>query len=189
MNPMKRDAMKTWFRRTLLLAPCGLLLSGCGLLPAPQADPVRHFTLSGPRDTAAVADAVSVRPVRLAGHLRSRAMAVRISENEIVYLEDLRWAEPLDEAITQILRNRLRQVGGGASVSVQVQRCEVDRSAGDRVLVAATYTIAPLQGEARTGVFTSAPRVWQGTDHGELVGLLRDAVHEFAEAVAAEAAK
>jgi len=188
MNTKKYEGMKAWVRRVLLLAPCALLLAACSL-PTPQSDSVRHFTLSGPRDAAAVADAVSVRPVRLAGHLRSRAMAVRVSENEIVYLEDMRWAEPLDEAITQILRNRLRQVGGGASVSVQVQRCEVDRSAGDRVLVAATYTITPSKGEPHTGVFSSSPRTWSGGKHAELVGLLREAVTELAEAVAADAAK
>ncbi len=188
MNTKQPDGMKTWFRRSLLLAPCSLLLAACSL-PSPQSDPVRHFTLSGPRDAAAVADAATVRPVRLAGHLRSRAMAVRVSENEIVYQEDMRWAEPLDEAITQVLRNRLRQVGGGASVSVQVQRCEVDRSAGDRVLVAATYTITPPKGEPRTGVFSSTPRTWRGADHAELVGLLREAVDELAEVVAADAGK
>lgn len=187
MNTQQSDGMKTRFRRVLLPVSCSLLLAACSL-PTPQADPVRHFTLSGPRDAAAVADAVSVRPVRLAGHLRSRAMAVRVSENEIVYLEDMRWAESLDEAITQILRNRLRQVGGGASVSVQVQRCELDRSAGDRVIVAATYTITSPKGEPRPGVFTSTPRTWSGGDYAGLVGLLREAVGELAEAVATAAA-
>ena len=102
----------------LALAAAVLAAAGCNL-PAPQEDRVRHFTLSGQADGPAVVDAVSVRPVRLAGHLRGRAMAVRVSENEVIYLEDVRWAEPLDEAITQILRNRLRQIGTGATVTAQ----------------------------------------------------------------------
>lgn len=176
------------------IAVLGLLSSvlcfntGCKLLPAPQADPVRHFTLSEPATAAAAATgAVTVRPVQLAGHLRSRAMAVRVSANEVVYLEEIRWAEPLDEAITQMLRNRLRTVGGGASVAVQVQRCELVRSDGDTVQLAATYTVTPLASPARSGSFAATPRRWEGSDHGALVELLREAVNELAEVIAADA--
>ncbi len=166
---------------------CSLLLVSCNVLPAPQADPVRHFTLSGPASAGAVADAVTVRPVQLAGHLRSRAMAVRVSENEVIYLDDARWAEPLDEAITQMLRNRLRSVGGGASVAVQVQRCELVRAEGNTVQLTATYTVTAPGSPARSGSFTAAPRAWDGRDHGTLVGLLREAVTELVEAVAVAA--
>lgn len=181
--------MKSAYRYSVL----GLLSSvlwfsaGCNLLPSPQADTVRHFTLSGPADATVVADAASVRPVQLAGHLRNRAMAVRVSANEVIYLNDVRWAEPLDEAVTSVLRNRLRSVGGGASVTVQVQRCELVRSEGNTVQLAATYTISAPGHPARSGSFAAAPRTWEGKDHGTLVGLLREAVTELAEAVAAAA--
>jgi hypothetical protein len=164
--------------------------SGCNILPQPQADTTRHFTLSGPAEAGAVADAVQVRPVRLAGHLRNRAMAVRVSANEVVYLDDIRWAEPLDEAITQVLRNRLRQVAGGAAVVVQIQRCELVRSEGNGVQLAATYSITPSGGgDARSGTFTATPRTWSGGDHGALVGLIREAIEELADAIAAAAGK
>ena len=163
--------------------------SGCNLLPEQQADPVRHFTLSGPAGAAAVADPVRVRPVQLAGHLHNRSVAVRVSENEVIYLDDARWAEPLDEALTQILRNRLRSVGGGGVVTVQVQRCEPVRSEGNTVQFAATYTVTPPSGPARSGSFAATPRTWDGRDHGVLVGLLHDAATELAEAVAAAAAE
>jgi uncharacterized lipoprotein YmbA len=165
----------------------GSLLSGCNVLPEQQADPVRHFTLSGPAGTSTVADAVTVRPVQLAGHLRNRSMAVRVSENEVIYLDDVRWAEPLDEAITQVLRNRLRTVGGGASVAVQVQRCELVRSEGNTVQLAATYTVTSPGGPAHSGSFVAGPRTWDGRDHGALVGLLREAVTELAEAISVAA--
>jgi uncharacterized lipoprotein YmbA len=182
----------TYCRRlgfALLLAPCSLLLTACSILPEPQADPVRHFTLSGPLEDAPRADAPTVRPVRLAGHLRNRSMAVRVSENEVVYRADVRWAEPLDEAITQVLRHRLQPLGGGAVVNVQVQRCELVRSAGDQVQLAATYTIAPRSGDSRSGTFTATPRSWSGGDTGELVGLIQAAVNELADALAAEVGK
>lgn len=160
------------------------LLAGCNL-PSPQADPVRHFTLSSPSSGEAPADAVSVRPVRLAGHLRGRAMAVRVSENEVTYWEDVRWAEPLDEAITSVLRNRLRQVSADAVVTVQIQRCELVQPAANAVQLSATYSIAPATGAAKSGTFTSSARTWTGGDHAALVGQIKEAVGELADALAA----
>jgi hypothetical protein len=175
---------------SLQLSAFSLFLSACNILPEPQADTTRHFTLSGPAEAGAVADAVQVRPVRLAGHLRNRAMAVRVSANEVVYLDEVRWAEPLDEAITQVLRNRLRQVAGGGVVVVQIQRCELVQSEGNAVQLAATYAITPAGGaEAQTGVFMATPRTWSGGDHGALVSLIREAVEELAGAIVAAAEK
>lgn len=181
--------MKPQPRYSLLLVPCALLLTSCSILPEPQADPVRHFTLSGPLGGTPAVDAPVVRPVRVAGHLRNRSLAVRVSENEVVYRADVRWAEPLDEAITQVLRNRLQPLGGGAVVNVQVQRCELVRSAGDQVQLAATYTIVPRSGESRPGTFTATPRTWAGGEPGELVGLIQAVVSELADALAAEVGK
>ncbi len=164
------------------------LLAACNL-PAPQEDSVRYFTLSAPPSGAAVPDPVTVRQVRLAGHLANRSMAVRVSDNEVIYLEDVRWAESLDEAVTQILRQRLRQVAGDAVVSIQIQRCELVRNAGNAVQVTATYSIIPGTGTGRTGVFASSPRKWDGKDYGTLVSLLRDGVQELAETVAQAAAQ
>ena len=155
------------------------------MLPLPQADTVRHFTLSSPAAMAPVANAAQVRPVQLAGHLHNRAMAVRIAENEVIYLDEVRWAEPLEEAITQLLRARLGSVEGGASVTVQVQRCELERFAGNRVELAATYAITPTDGgAARRGAFSATPRTWDGKDYGALVGQLRDAIGELGDTLA-----
>lgn len=187
MNRREQPRMNTakprlkWLALSAQLSALGLMLSGCSL-PTPQADAVRYFTLSTPAAGVAAADAVAVRPVRMAGHLRNRDMAVRVSDNEVIYLEDVRWAEPLDEAITQLLRQRLRQVPSDAVVTVQVQRCEFVRDAGD-VQVTATYAISGATGEARTGTFTATSRQWDGKDPATLVSLLRDGVNELAEAI------
>lgn len=172
---------------SLLLVPFSLFHASCRVLPEPQVDAVRYFTLSGAPAGSPAADALVVRPVRLAGHLRGRNMAVRVSENEVVYLDDVRWAEPLDEALTQILRDRLRQVGGGGVVTVQVQRCELVRSDGNTVQLAATYAITPAGGEPQPGEFTAARRTWEGGDAGDLVGLMQAAAGELADAIAAAA--
>lgn len=164
-----------------------LALAGCNL-PQPQADTVRYFTLGGPVVTVPVANATQVRPVQVAGQLHGRSMAVRVGEHEVIYLEDVRWAESLDGAITQLLRSRLATVPGGATVSVQVQRCELVRSEGNTVQLVATYSILPADGDKaalRENIFTATPRAWDGKDYGALVGLLHDAVGDLGDAIAA----
>ncbi|MDI1338028.1 MAG: ABC-type transport auxiliary lipoprotein family protein [Lacunisphaera sp.] len=185
--------MKTFPRRSalcLLSAVLGLLAS-CNL-PQPQADIVRNFTLSQPAAVAPVAGATQVRPVLVAGHLHGRSMAVRVAEHEVVYLEDVRWAEPLDEAVTQLLRGRLGAVGGGAMVTVTVTRAELVRSEGNSVQLAASYAITRAGGDpaaVERGAFTAAPRSWDGKDYSGVVALLHDAVAELGDAIAAAVAK
>lgn len=169
---------------SLQLSAISLLLAACSL-PTPQADLVRHFTLSG--TAAAPAGGASVRPVQLAGHLRNRAMAVRVGANEVVYDEEARWAEPLDEAVTSVLRARLGPAGAGSTITVRLQRCELVRDEGNTVQLAATWTIFSAGGEAagRSGSFTASPRAWDGKDKAALVGLIRDAVNDLGDALAA----
>ena len=171
----------------LLLALGSLLLTACNVLPEPQADAVRHFTLSGP--VAAPADGAIVRPVQIAGHLRGRAMAFRVAANEVVYEENARWAESLDDAITQLLRARIGAAGPGRVVAVQVQRCELVRSEGNSVQLAATYAITAPDGTVKHGAFTAAPRTWDGRDYGSLVSQLRDAVSELGDELVGALAK
>ncbi|WP_438481295.1 PqiC family protein [Oleiharenicola lentus] len=173
------------------LSALSLILSACNL-PQPQADTARHFTLTGPVAATALPDGMVVRPVQLAGHLRSRAMAIRVSENEVIYNEDARWAESLDDAITQLLRARLGTIGGGNVVTVQIQRCELVRAEANAVQLAATYSITPpvgASGEVRRGSFSASPRTWTGGDQGALVGLLREAINEFGDALAVAVVK
>jgi len=90
----------------------------------------------------------------------------------------------LADGITQTLRNRLAVIASDADVSVQVQRCELDRSAGNIVQLIAAYSIT-TGGSAgpvtKRGLFTASTRTWDGKDHGALVGLLREAVGELAD--------
>ncbi len=167
---------------SLQLSAFSLLLSACNVLPEPQADPVRHFTLSGP--VSAPVDGATVRPVQIAGHLRGRAMAVRVGANEVIYEENARWAESLDDAITQLLRARVGPAGAGQVVAVQVQRCELVRNEGNSVQLAATYAITAPDGKVKHGAFTAGPRTWDGRDYGVLVGQIRDAVDELGDALA-----
>jgi uncharacterized lipoprotein YmbA len=165
------------------LVAAGLLLTACNVLPEPQADPVRYFTLSGP--VAAMSNGAAVRPVQVAGHLRGRAMAIRVAPNEVIYDENSRWAEPLEDAITQVLRARLGTIGAGRSVAVQIQRCELVKYEGNRVQLAATYAITARDGTVQPGAFQTGARTWDGKDQGTLVAQIRDAVGELGDALAA----
>lgn len=161
-----------------------LFLAACNL-PQPQADTVRHFTLSGsyaPQATGAV-----IPMVRLAGHLKSRAMAVRVAENEVAYLEDVRWAEPLDEAITRIVRTRVGPAGTDRKVTILVTHCELDRRQGNQATLSASIEIAGGGADApvQNTNFTASPRVWDGKDYGTLVAHLQAGAVELGDAVAA----
>ena len=189
--------MKTFLSRKvhhLIGGPLLLLFTACSsVLPQPQTDTTRHFTLAGPTGTAAVANGARVQPVQVAGHLRSRSMAVRIAENEVIYLDDVVWAEALADGITQTLRNRLASIASDAVVSVQIQRCELDRAAGNTVQLIATYTITSSGAggppvETR-GQFSASPRTWDGKDYGALVALLREAVSELADRLVTQLAE
>ena len=178
--------MKTRLCASAILV--GAFLTACNVLPPQQSDTVRYFTLGSPAGPGLAQNSTLVRPVQLAGHLHGRKMAVRLSEHEVSYLEDVRWAEPLEEAITQSLRNRLGTVGGGATVTVQVESCELNRAAGNKVELTATYLIVPADGDraaGRHGLFTASPRSWDGKDYGALVDLLHAAVDELGDAIAA----
>lgn len=172
-------------RRSIPLLSATLLALALGAcsLPEPQSDAVRYFTLAGPATSASATDATRVPPVQVGGHLRNRAVAVRVSEQEIIYLDDAIWAEPLADGITQLLRNHLAAVGGGATVQVQIQRCEPNRAAGNAVEFVAAYTIVSGAKESR-GVFTATKRTWEGANPADLVSQLRSATQELAEHLA-----
>jgi uncharacterized lipoprotein YmbA len=169
---------------SLQLSAFSLLLAGCNLLPEPQPDPTRHFTLSAPTGVTQPGGVV-VRPVEIAGHLRPRAMAVRIADHEVTYLEDVRWAEPLDTALTQLLQAKLAAAPSEWTVKVEIERFELLSHHGNAVQVAATYQATPKGGAPKRGSFTATPRAWDGRDHGALVALLRDAANELGDALAA----
>ena len=177
--------MKLFLR--LLAGATALTLAGCNVLPQPQGDTVRYFTLSTPMTAPIPADATTVRPVQLAGHLRNRAMAVRVAENEVIYLEDVRWAASLADGVTQVLRSKIGASGGNNVVSVQVQRLELVRFEQNSIQLAATYEIlAPGQSApVKRASFMASPRMWDGKDYSALVGELQAAVGELGEAIVA----
>jgi len=177
---------------SLQFSAFSLLLAGCGLpaIEPAKVDAVRLFTLSVPPAGAAAGEATRVSTVELAGHLRRREMAVRIGANEVVFLENMRWAESLDQGIANLLRARLGVGAAACTVAVHILRCEPLRHEGNAVQFSATWVITPDDPKvaAKRGTFNATARTWDGSDHAALVGQLAAAVNELGDALAAEIA-
>ncbi len=77
---------------------CLLVLAGCNIIPPPQADATRYFTLASPAldDPAAPPShgtlRLGLKAVDVAPYLKKGVIVVRRGENELVYNEYVRWA-------------------------------------------------------------------------------------------------
>lgn len=139
--------MKTKRRLTSNFGPvaavlaAAVLVAGCNLLPKPKPDPTRHFVLSGPAvdaTNAAMAHGrlvVGLRTVQVAPYLDTKSMIVRRGENEILYRDYARWAEPLDSAINRMLVGQLYASGRVARVLPQPYPFDVERDVDVAVTV------------------------------------------------------
>ena len=169
-------------------AVLGAFLAGCGLpaIEPARPDATRYYVLAGTAGLQFESAGVRVKPVRVPTYLQSRLMAVRLGSNEVRYAAEAHWAEPLDAALTQLLRAQVKPRTGAADATVQVlvQQCE---GATNGVLFAATFEIST---EGKDAVparheFTAKPRAWDGKDYAKLAAGLREAAGELAEVISA----
>ena len=91
----------------------GAVLGGCSFL-RPHDDPTRFYVLTVPPAlTARFPDGefkklrIGLKPVELPAYLRSRALVVRMGTNEIHFADYDRWAEPLDQGISRLVKETL----------------------------------------------------------------------------------
>lgn len=187
MNPTRRLVSRKIFLAGLAVV-CSLL-SGCSLptIEPARTDTVRYYVLAGTAGLQFEATGVHVRPVRVPAYLQSRLLAVRLTENEVRYAADAHWAEPLDAALTQLLRAKVKAPVGASDVTVQVlvQQCEGAVGADNGVRFAATFEISTGAKNAATTrhEFTAAPRAWDGKNYADLAAGLRAAAGELADAI------
>jgi uncharacterized lipoprotein YmbA len=71
-------------------------------LPEPEAQPVASTGSPGPMQAA-----IGVGPIRLPGYLDQDQLVTRISQNSITLSDNDRWAEPLEDNISQVLGHNL----------------------------------------------------------------------------------
>ena len=100
----------------------GAGLTGCVDL-RPKGDPSRIFVLTTLPEPAAGEGngmppgvTVGIRAVRLPAYLQQDRVAVRRGENEIVYSDYDRWAEPLERGLMRTFAANLRAVPGAGRV-------------------------------------------------------------------------
>ncbi|KXU35337.1 hypothetical protein AXK11_06690 [Cephaloticoccus primus] len=173
-----------------------LALSACSVFH-PQPDRVRYFTLGEPVGEPSGDSVFKLAPISLPGHLRNRALAIRVGEHEIIYDESVRWTEPLDEMITLALRAQLASRSrtrlnappprpAPRLVGLRIERFELVRESagerGGRIELTAQWSLDGLPRAA----FRSTPREWDGRDVKELVALMSGALEELALSCAAE---
>jgi uncharacterized protein len=194
-----------------LCAALGLLISaGCNVIPPAQEDATRYFVLSGPElpavQTPTGSLRIGVRTVRLESYLNRKEMVVRTGANEIRFEDYRRWADPLDAALTRIVRSRL--LGDPAvaqvyaepfpfdqardfDVSIDVVRFEGTLGADGKF----TASMAAVIEVSTTGagsrivsrkLFEAPPQAWDGTDFNGLAALLRGDTDLLAQEVASE---
>ena len=196
----------------LLSSVIGFLAAGCSL-PQAQPDLTRYFVLTSrlarADDSAATPSEkrwrIGLRAVEVPAFLRNKAMLVRLNRNEVRFMEDARWAEPLDAAITRVLREDLdlhphvsrvamltatSEQARDFDVMVHVLRCEGGRD-GDvaRFRVRLEILSPDANNQIRAGeVFSTEIPGWNGKDYGQLAQKLSEAVEALSERIVAIAA-
>jgi uncharacterized protein len=137
-----------------------LALAGCTIL-APQKDQTRFFVLTPVRDgpapgmtAASRALTIGLGPITIPAYLNRPEVVTRVSASELRVSDNNRWGERLDTNVARVLASDLADELGTPeivrypwrihmpmdyAVSVAFQRFE--RTAGDRVVIQAIWTI------------------------------------------------
>lgn len=189
--------------RRLLGALAAVALAGCSL-PEAQPDLTRYFVLQplatgeaagGP--AAETAPRVLLQEVAVPEYLRGKIMAVRVSGTELKYVDDARWAEPLDAGLQRTLTLNLERTGGARVVTrgggphdyavvVRLRECEGLRPA-NAARLAARIEISGggLQPQLVVAEeFAAEIPGWNGTDHADLARRLSEGAARLAARIA-----
>lgn len=201
-------------RLLALCAAIGILANaGCSIVPPAQEDSTRYFVLSGaelPALSAAQAPTgalrIGIRNARLESYLNRKEMVVRTGANEVRFEDYRRWADPLDAAVTRIVRSRLLAAPSVAQVfaepfpfdqardydvAIDVVRFEGTMTADGKY----SASLAAVVEISTTGagshivsrkLFEAPAEAWDGTDFDRLAALLRADVDLLAQEVASE---
>ena len=204
-------ALPSFRFRLLSSAVCLLLLAGCNVIPPPQSDLTRSFALAGPALDDSTARPtlgtlrLGLKAVDVAPYLKKGVIVVRRGENELVYNEYARWAEPLEASIARAVRARLladAKTGRAFAypfpfdqerdfdVAVGIVRCEgVQLSGGGaaaRFVATLEITSAGANSEVVVRKTIAMPDVvWDGKDYAALARALSNDVAALGQEIAA----
>jgi uncharacterized lipoprotein YmbA len=186
-------------------------LSSCSFLQ-PHADPTKCFVLTVPIASSQPATAnksasykIGLLSIEMPAYLQSKLMVVRTGTNEIHFAEFDRWAEPLDEGISRVVKEALCSADNVESVAlnshgedtldyevmIRVLACEGVRGEGGTgsIRLSMSWEIRPVGTNAMVnlrGNFTASPTAWDGKDYGQLALQLSQAIAAAGKALAAD---
>lgn len=177
------------------------LLAACNLIPPTQPDMTRFYVLTADAKTdgapAAKPVRIALRPVDAPEFLRGQVMEVRVGENELRFVDDARWAEPLDAGITHVLRENLSRNPGlvltargdahDFDVLVQIRQCEgVVAAHAARLAAHIEVYSADMDPKvvAQEEISTEVPG-WDGKDYAQLAKKLSEALVRLSDRIPA----
>ena len=194
----------------LLGAFVSFALSGCAFLQ-PHDDPTRFYVLtvpSAPPERAPESEfqrwKVGLRPVEVPGYLQSKSMVVRSGTNEIHFADFDRWAEPLDQGISRVIKETLSGAPNVETVTltahgddtldyevaIRLLACEavrVGKGAGTIRFAMAweVRSVGKNSTPTKRGLCTAPPVAWDGKDYGQLAQRLSEAIAGAGRVIAA----
>jgi len=195
----------------VLGAVAAFALNGCALL-RPHADPTRFYVLTVPGAPLKPAVGgefkrwrVGLRLVEVPSYLRTKFMVVRTGSNEIHFADFDRWAEPLEQGISRVLKETLGSAQnvqsvalnshGDASldyeVTIQILACHGMRvpTGKSSIRFAATWEVQAVGTnsiEIKRGSFTADAADWDGNNYSQLATQLSAAVAVAGKTLAAD---
>jgi uncharacterized lipoprotein YmbA len=194
--------MKTGSRLFTLAVVLGAFgLAGCNVIPPVQPDVTRFYMISSPATEPSTPLAnsglrIGLKAVEVSPYLRKGSMVVRAGDNEVEFPDGARWAEPLEQQIGGVLRQRLATAPAVGRVAVppfafeEVRdfdvRVRVLNSEGLRTGGRATVHFVAMVEISTTGAdvhvvtrksFVAPEAAWDGKDFARLAALLGEAVN------------
>ena len=184
---------------SILLAAALLSLAGCG------SEPTRFYSLapmSAPASKGSAAGTglvIGLGPVELPKSMDRPQIVTRSSENELKLGEFDRWAEPIEDNVTQVLAENLAILPPGPKVRVYpwsrsteidyqvvVKVTRFDRWAGgDAVLKARWSVLSPANENELISRESSYARHPAGPDYKATVEAMNQALNDLSRDVAA----
>jgi uncharacterized lipoprotein YmbA len=201
-------------RRAFALLLCVITagaLTSCAFLQ-PHTDPTKFYVLttrylsSPPATTDKFTRCkIGLRSIEIPAYLQTKLMVVRTGTNEIHFAEFDRWAEPLDEGISRVVKEALCSADNVESVAlnshgdnaldyevrIRVLACEGVRgeSGTGSIRLGMSWEIEPSGTNAtvnKRGCYTAAPTAWDGRDYGQLALQLSQAIAAAGQALAVD---
>ena len=199
--------MKSYFFRLLVVVVSGTLwvvLSGCTSSPSSRFYILNPLPTTSPETKPSADDkclSLGIGPIKIPDYLDRPQIVTRVAQDEIALAEFDRWAQNLQNSLTQVLAKNLSVLlctntiqlfpwGGGIPVDyrIEMEVLRLDGNLGGNVSLEAWWTV--LSGDRKKILFTKRSNFTEavgGKDYKSLVGAQSRAVgalsREIAEAI------